>query len=288
MPFGSRALAALLLAAAPLALPADADGGGWSVTPSAGGGSRPAEDGRPYFYLEGAPGAVLEDRVAVTNPGDEPHTVRLRGARDAGAWIRLKDDKVTVPPRTRAEVPFTVTVPEGAVPGDHPASLVVREDGSGRGADVRVHLRVSGPTLAALTVEDVRVDGGHISYALVNRGNTALTPKLAVRADGLLGRRLLDRAPRTLPVELAPGRRITLREPWPDVPALDSADVHLTVTGAGGARDEAEVSVRFASGDAVAAVGGGLLALVGGAYWGVREWGRRRRGGADEVRGART
>ncbi|OPG05316.1 hypothetical protein B1R27_21550, partial [Streptomyces sp. GKU 895] len=79
-----------------------------------------------------------------------------------------------------------------------------------------------------------------ITYELVNRGTTSLAPRLAVHADGLLGP-LLDRAPRPLPVTLAPGSRTELSEPW-DGPALDSVEVRLTVTAAGGARDEARIS----------------------------------------------
>ncbi|MFM9371588.1 WxL protein peptidoglycan domain-containing protein [Streptomyces sp. Da 82-17] len=276
------AVVVLLLAGGPAVLPGSPAyaerGGDWSLAPAGG------QDGRPYFYLEGAPGAVLEDTVTVTNPGDRARTVRLRGAdarndadgsfaieadgksRDGGAWIRLAEQKVTVPPRTRAEVPFTVTVPDGAVPGDHPAAIVA--SGAGRTSGVRLHLRVGGPTLSALTVERVRLadDGRRITYDLVNRGNTVLAPKLAVRADGLFGE-ALDRAPRGLPVELLPGRRVTLSEPWPDAPALDSVDVRLTATAQGGARDTAVASATFVPWGAMAGLAGALTALAAGARW---------------------
>ncbi|NGO15425.1 hypothetical protein G5C60_49590, partial [Streptomyces sp. HC44] len=249
--------AVVLFGVAPTAVAEDS----WSVVPSAGG-----QDGRPSFYAEGAPGVVLQDTVSVINPGKEPITVRLRGAdadnseegggfalraepRDTGGWITFAEKSVKVPARTRADVPFTVSVPEGAIPGDHPGAIVA--SGGGRSAAVRVHVRVSGPTLSALTVEHVAVRDDRISYDLVNRGNTVLTPKLAVRADGLFGA-VLDRAPRTLPVELLPGRRVTLDEPWPDPPALDSVDVNVTVTAAGGAHDAAGTSAWFVPWGAVA------------------------------------
>jgi hypothetical protein len=288
---GLAGLAAVtLLAVAPTATADE----GWSVVPSADG-----QDGRPYFYAEGAPGTVLEDTVSVINPGSEPLTVRLRGAdadnsrsggfsvrrkaTDTGAWITFAERTVKIPARTRADVPFTVSVPAGTVPGDHPGAIVA-SGGGGRSAAVRVHLRVGGPTLSALTVERVAVRAGRISYELVNRGNTVLTPKLAVRAEGLFGE-VLDRAPRTLPVELFPGRRVTLTEPWPDAPALDSVDVKLTVTAAGGARDEAGASARFVPWGAVAGAAGGLVVCAGGGHWLVR---RRRRppetGGVEQPR----
>ncbi|MFJ2831639.1 hypothetical protein ACIPC1_29465 [Streptomyces sp. NPDC087263] len=285
--------AVLLLSAVPVAV-ADA---GWSVVPSAN-----APEGRPYVYAEGVPGTVLQDSVSVLNPGAEPVTVKLRGAdadntadggftirekaADAGGWINFAGGtngrrtpvaslSVRVPAHTRADVPFTLSVPAGAVPGDHPGAIVASGD-DGRSSAVRVQLRVAGPALSALTVEHVTVRAGRISYELVNRGTTVLTPKLAVHADGALGE-LLDRAPRTLPVELLPGRRVTLGEPWRDTPALDAVDVRLTVTAAGGARDTASASVRFVPWGAVAGIGCSLVAVA--ALLVVRRHRRRTTGG---------
>lgn len=251
----------LLLCAAAVPAPsaAVADGGGtWTAAPSGAG--------RPYFYLEGAAGTVFEDKLSLTNPGGEPRTVRLRG-EGAGGWITPATSEVKIPPRTRAEVPFTVTVPPGAAPGAHPGAIVA--SGASRESDVRIHLRVSGPRLAALTVEDVTVhdqgDGAVIQYALVNRGTTTLTPRLTVRAEGLLGGELLHRAPRTLPERLSPGERVERTEPWPDAPALDAVDVRLTATAAGGARGEATASASFVPWGTVTGTALLVLAAGGGA-----------------------
>ncbi|MGY0486133.1 COG1470 family protein [Streptomyces sp. WG-D5] len=225
---------------------------------------------------------MLEDSVAVSNPGAKALRVRLRGAdadnkgdgaldvrkkaTDTGAWIRFADDTVEVPARTRAEVPFTVTVPPGATPGDHPGAVVV--SAGGRDAGVRVHLRVSGPTLSALTVEHVWVAEGAITYDVVNRGNTTLSPRIEVTADGVFGT-VLDRS-RELPVEVLPGRRVGLTEPWKGTPALDDVDVKVTVTAGGGAADSATASARFVP---WGAVGGALAVLAGAAcatYWYLR------------------
>ncbi|MEU6681289.1 hypothetical protein [Streptomyces sp. NPDC046925] len=279
---------ALLVMGAAQAAPAYADdSGAWSVAPSAGGGTRPAKDGRPYFYVEGTAGSVLEDTVTVTNPGPKPRTVELSGAdadntrggafslerdkpNDTGSWITFAEREVKVPPRTRAEVPFSVSVPEGAVPGDHPGAIVARE--GGRDAAVRVHLRVSGPTLSALTVEHVKAERGRITYDVVNRGNTVLSPRIEFHAEGVFGP-LLDRGPRALAVELLPGRRVTLTEPWADAPALDSVEVTLTVTASGGARAEATASARFVPWGAVAGAGAGVLGLVAAGVWFARRRG---------------
>ncbi|SCF87383.1 hypothetical protein [Streptomyces sp. Ncost-T10-10d] len=252
----------------------------WTAQPARSGSG--TDGGRPYFYLEGPPGTVLQDRLSVTNSGTAPVTVRLRGAdaynaedggfavrggkgsTGTGAWLRTAVAQVTVPARTRADVPFSVTVPTGATPGDHPGAIVVRS--GDRSVGVRIQLRVGGPTLAALTVEDVTVSGRTIHYTLVNRGNTALAPRIAVGADGVFGT-LLRRKARTLPVELLPGQRVRLGEPWRDAPALDSVTVRLRVTAAGGAHSEATARAAFVPWAPV--TGGALLllaAVAAGAY----------------------
>ncbi|MGW2418166.1 COG1470 family protein [Streptomyces sp. NPDC001709] len=226
---------------------------GWSVAPVGGG--------RPSFYAEGPPGTVLQDTVTVTNPGRAPVVVRLSGTGLRTAFAGKADKGIRVPARTRAEVPFTVTVPGGAAPGDRSGAVVAR-DTRGHTVTVPVRLRVGGPALAALTVEHLAVHADRITYELVNRGTTVLVPRLAVRADGVFGR-VLDRAPRPLPVHLRPGARLKLTEPWPDRPALDAVDVRLTVTAPGGAHDTTATSARFVPWPAVAGAGGALLAGTG-------------------------
>ncbi|MFE5809028.1 hypothetical protein [Streptomyces sp. NPDC056491] len=295
-----RAGAVLLFAAAALsagpAHPAAADEPGWTARPAAGtAGSTPPSGARPYFYLAGAPGTVLEDRLALANTTDQERTITLRGADaynaadgalavrpatgagpgvsggtgapatgGAGSWISFgASTTVKVPPRTRAVVPFTLTVPPASPPGDHPAAVIATEGGHEVG--VRVHLRVGGPTLAALTVEDVAVRGRGpatvIAYTLVNRGNVALAPELRIRAEALVGE--VPDAPRgrTVPVELLPGQRVELTEPWPGAPALDRVGITLTVTAPGGARAVATASRWFVPGILAGWAGAGVLGL---------------------------
>jgi len=260
MPSAARALFVsllLVLTAAPVAAAAD----GWSLVPSGGG--------RPAFYAEGAPGAVLQDTVSVVNRSGRAVTVRLSGT---GVPVIFAADRVRVPARTRADVPFTVSG------RDDRSGEIVARDQDGRRAAVPVRLRVGGPALSALTVEHVAVRADRITYDLVNRGTTVLVPSLAVHADGVFGP-VLDRAPRTLPVRLRPGHRLRLAEPWPDRPALDSVDVRLTVTAAGGAHDSAGASARFVPWGAVTGAAGAAAAM--GALLLVRGLRRRRRRTAD-------
>ncbi|WP_412077813.1 hypothetical protein ACLF6K_26465 [Streptomyces xanthophaeus] len=277
-------------ASAAAAQAATADEPGWTAEPAAGTAATRPGGARPYFYLAGTPGTVLEDRLALANTTDQERTVTLRGAdayntadgalavrpaappagtagaaAGAGSWISFgTGTTVKIPPRTRAVVPFTVTVPPAAPPGDHPAAVVATE--AGREAGVRVHLRVSGPALAALTVEDVAVRGrgsaAEVAYTLVNRGNVALAPELEIRAKGRLGE-VPGRAARALPLELLPGQRVELTEPWPGAPVLDRVDLTLTVTAPGGARATAAASAWFVPWRIALWTGAGLLLLGG-------------------------
>ncbi|MFB7360579.1 COG1470 family protein [Streptomyces hydrogenans] len=236
------------LAAAPPATPP------WTAAPAAG---------RPYAYLEGPAGSVLEDTLSVTNPGPRPLTVTLTG--DGPAAVAFAARTVTVPARTRADVPFAVTVAAGTPPGEHRGT--VRAAAGDRRTAVDLRLKVSGPELAALTVEDARVDRttGTLHYTLVNRGSTVLDrPRLAVRAEGLLGTRL-DLPDRPLPVTLRPGERAARTEPWPDPPALDSVTVRLTATAPGATPATAATGTVFASAPALAGTAAALLAAAGGA-----------------------
>ncbi|MER5203978.1 DUF916 domain-containing protein [Streptomyces sp. NPDC002825] len=280
-----------------------AENGEWAVYPAAA-----KLGGRPYFYLSADPGTTLTDRVTVANKTAAPLTFRLYGAdayntdRDggfavrtqsekqtgAGAWIKPERTRITVPPRSAVTVPYTLTVPADADPGDHPGALVALDEriapgakgsvavGVQRAVGARVYLRVNGPTVPALAVEDVTLDQDRplvpgtrtssalVSYTLHNRGNVTLNPKVVLKAEGLFGRTLLDRDLARVPAELLPRQKIRLTERWTGSPQLDWGDVTLTAT----AKDVRETgSVSFLAlpwlGAAVLAVGGaaGLYGL---------------------------
>ncbi|BAC73304.1 hypothetical protein Save01_06883 [Streptomyces avermitilis] len=268
------------LLAAGLATPSyAADNGSWSVFPVA---TQLAS--RPYFYLSADPGTTIKDKVEVANKTGKPLTFRLYAAdayntardggfavrtrserqRGVGAWAKPARSRVTVPPHDTVTVPFTLRVPERAEPGDHPGALVAldervdRGDGSvavgvRRAVGARVYLRVNGPTVPAVAVENVRFSHHQplipgtgagtatISYTLRNTGNVTLGPKVRLTAKGLFGRTLLSRGLTRIPAELLPGQRVRLTEPWRGSPQLDWGDVTLTAS-APHTRESASVS----------------------------------------------
>ncbi|MGW0764337.1 WxL protein peptidoglycan domain-containing protein [Streptomyces sp. NPDC002676] len=256
-----------------------ADNGSWSVYPLA---SKVAA--RPYFYLSADPGQTLTDKVAVQNKTGRPLTFRLYAAdayntaRDGGfavrtlkermlgvgAWARIARTRVTVPGHRTVTVPFTLRVPQGAEPGDHPGAIVALDEridpGSGslalgvqRAVGARIYLRVSGPALPALSVGQVRISHHQplvpglgdstatVSYTLHNTGNVTLDPKVELKARGLFGRTLLDRDLTRVPSELLPGQRVRLTERWSGAPQLDRGRITLTAS-AQGTRDCAGAS----------------------------------------------
>ncbi|WP_326590528.1 WxL protein peptidoglycan domain-containing protein [Streptomyces sp. NBC_01294] len=180
--------------------------------------------------------------------------------KDAGAWITLAPETastVTVPAKGRKDIPFTVKVPADATPGDHVGGIValgtavegVQKEGKvqvgvKRSVGARLYFRVPGPVTAGLSVEDVRVTRSApllpwvkdaratVSYTLVNRGNVVVGPRVALTAEGLFGREVLNRPVRDLKLTLLPGARIELTEPWPDAPQSDWVTVRVTAGAA--------------------------------------------------------
>ncbi|QDY76664.1 WxL protein peptidoglycan domain-containing protein [Streptomyces qinzhouensis] len=276
-----------------------AENGEWSVYPVAS-----ALGGRPYFHLAAGPGATLTDRVTITNKTTAPLSFRLYAAdaynterdggfavravterqRGIGAWARPGRERVTVPPRGSVTVPYTLTVPEDAEPGDHAGALVALDEriataggsvavGVRQAVGARIHLRVTGPAVSALSVEDVAVRQDRpllpgtgesralISYTLHNRGNTTLAPKVALTAEGLFGRTLLKRELTGVPSQLLPRQRIRLTERWRDAPQAEWGEIRLTAT-APDVRESA--GARYIAVPWLPAVALALLAAGGG------------------------
>lgn len=257
------ALAALALLGAP-AVAAAAEGDApisWSVTPADTSGP----DGRVFVEHSIDPGETVDDHLAVRNLGAEEVTFRLAAADGfynangrfdmlpsdqesvaAGTWIRLPES-VTVAPGATAVVPFSLTVPEDAEPGDHAAGITAsvisgaRGDGTGVGVESRVGFKVmtqvTGPLVPAFAVERVHADyllswnpfrPGDITaaFTVVNTGNTRLM------VEGTLdvaGQRVGFPAEGERRSELLPGEERSYTVAVDDVWPLFGFPVDLTV-----------------------------------------------------------
>lgn len=221
----------------------------WSVRPSDASG----EDGRSWAEWDADPGEARTDHMVVTNHGSTEVEFQLSAAdgyftdtgrfnmlpsdhesEDAGTWIELPDS-VVVPPGGAEVVPFTVTVPDDATPGDHPAGVAasVLSDGEGNiGVESRVGFRVmtrvEGELVAAL---DASASGSYdgelnpflpggidVAYDIENSGNMLLRtqPTVTVAGPFGIGSQTIQGAEIA---EIAPGetRRGSIRIPdaWP-------------------------------------------------------------------------
>ncbi|HEX5501164.1 MAG TPA: DUF916 domain-containing protein [Thermomicrobiales bacterium] len=147
LPLSLRAaVAALLLALAAGLLPgaaraASAGGPAFGLQPVTYDPARP--ESRSYFVFDARPGATVTSRVRVVNTGDAAGAVRLYAVdaatgqtggtvfraredprQDAGAWIALDAQELTLQPGEGHVVAFTVTVPADAGPGQHVGGIV--------------------------------------------------------------------------------------------------------------------------------------------------------------------
>jgi hypothetical protein len=253
---GRRVAAAVAATLAVLALQPGAatarqeeDGVRWAVQPSGPDGPT----GRNWFVYDLTPGAEIVDWVAVTNLGDSTLDFAVyptdayttsdgsfallpadQPVRDLGGWVAMEAGRYRVPAGQRVDIPFRLTVPANATPGDHAGGIIAAITARQTSADgqqldlerrvaARIYLRVDGPAQPAVRVESVRVSydnpiapwGGYamtVTYVLRNTGNLRVTGAARVRVDGPFGWwRLASTGDTEIP-ELLPGSTLTVTE----------------------------------------------------------------------------
>jgi hypothetical protein len=216
--------------------PAAADGDvSWAVSTA----SNDFGSGRQNYWYTLNPGGQLEDGLVVVNHGTTPLHLAVYAAdgfttkggrldlvtRDAkstrvGAWVHTDRPDVTVRPGESVEVPFTVTLPDNAAPGEYMGGIVTQAGeangtNAGRRLGIRIRLRVGGSLKPSLSAENlhVRYSGtpnpfgkgdATVTYTIRNTGNAILTARQAVSVSGPFGRlrihagRIVD-SPQLLP-----------------------------------------------------------------------------------------
>ncbi len=229
------------------AVPAAAEDVTWTVRTA----SNDFGSDRTGFTYGVDPGASVADALVVANHGAAPLELAVYPAdgyttesgqldlltpagtsTGVGAWITMGAGAVTVEPGAAVELPFTVTVPDDATPGDYAGgvltSLVQADQAQGISVDrrlgIRVDLRVGGELAPSLAVEDVHVGysgsanpagsgDASVTYTLHNTGNTLVSALTQVTIAGPFGLLRAEAADVAAPPQLLPGERWTVSVP---------------------------------------------------------------------------
>lgn len=265
----------------------DHDVAAWAAQPSDASGT---PDGRTRFELDAEPGATLTEHVLITNSSTQEREFAVYGAdafntstggydvlaaaevsTDVGSWVSVEAPTVTVPALSTAVVPFTVTVPDAATPGDHPGGVVVspvrlQEADNGVVVDtriaVRLAVRVAGEIAPALEVRGLTASfagswvpfgsaPATITYEVVNTGNVMVTGEPRIRVTGPFGVTLAEvDADETR--QVLPGDSFTVTTELPDVEplVLNTAVVDVTMAFAQSAVADDAPADDASSGDA--------------------------------------
>ncbi|WP_432993094.1 hypothetical protein [Dactylosporangium sp. CA-233914] len=195
----------------------------WTVQPATESGP----DGRRWVERTLDPGQVVTEHIAVRNLGKTPAVFALSAAdgyltdkgrfnmlpadqpsKDGGTWIAV-EKQVTVGANETKVVPFTITVPRDAAPGDHPAGIAASVLSTNGTVQVdsrvgfRVMLRASGNVQATLAAHGLtaryerswnplRPGSVHVTYTLVNTGNVRVDARAGASVAELFGARRRD------------------------------------------------------------------------------------------------
>ncbi|MFI6780151.1 hypothetical protein [Micromonospora sp. NPDC050276] len=257
------AVAFLTVASAPTAAAAEPDPKAltWTVQPATANGP----DQRRWINASLDPGQAVTEHLAVRNFSRTAVAFSLKAADgyltdkgrfnmlssdrpsvDGGTWIDVQE-KVTVGPNETRVVPFTITVPRSATPGDHPAGIAATVTSTGGTVNVesrvgfRVMVRVNGDARAALAVRGLAATyspswnpfaGGtvRVRYTVENDGNVWVSGTSRVAMSDLLGRTSHDAT--SAVEELLPGGSRTVQTRVEGVWALGRLRTTVTTSPA--------------------------------------------------------
>ena len=266
----SRTVAVALLASVALlgagsgtAVAAD-DDVSWAVRTAS---NKFGADRQNYRYTLN-PGGSIRDGLVVVNHGKQPIDLAVYAAdgfttdggqldlltedvesTNVGAWVHAARAKVRVLPGKSVQVPFRITLPENATPGDYLGgiitSLTQADAVDGMNVDrrlaMRIRLRVGGELGPGLTVVDPHVsfDGptnpfgtaaATVDYTIRNTGNAILAAKQGVSVTGPFGSLSVDAADVPDAPELLPGEEWKVSVPVDGVRPAGRLAATVTLT----------------------------------------------------------
>jgi len=176
---------------------------------------------RSNFSYALEPGATVEDAVMVRNSGatalslavygsdaftDDAGALDIStaamGSTDVGQWITPAAEHIEIAPGGIVRLPFSVTVPADAQPGEHAGALLTVRQSAGETVSVdmryatRVTVTVAGELTAGLSLDDASIAvttgfwpwepaSANVAYAVRNTGNTRLSAAQLITAPGV-------------------------------------------------------------------------------------------------------
>ena len=166
---------------------------------------------RSYFILSGKPDTTVQNGIRIKNTGAATGTVTLYAvdattgqnsglvynaqdipSHDVGSWLHLAQKQLTLAPGQSQDVPFQVSIPNSARPGQHIGGIVAKSvvqastQKSTFHVDVQslsivaVQLNVAGPQADRLEMTGVQASGANgyqnLLIHLSNTGTSLLKP----------------------------------------------------------------------------------------------------------------
>ena len=217
------------------------------------------------FHLELLPGEAAQRQAMVINRTDESRRVLVYpvdatvtaqgdfalGPRHAvpggmAAWTRLPVSELTLAPHSTVPLPFHLTVPADAAPGDYTGGIVIETALPGRaqhvGGDfavqmnlvqrigVRIYLTLAGQAHRSVHVGQLTSertgDGIRFSVPVTNTGNVRLDPRAELAFKGF---RLPPRLEMSRVETLLPGSTVALTALWRNPSLVAAGTVTATV-----------------------------------------------------------
>ncbi|MFT6534552.1 MAG: dihydroorotate dehydrogenase (fumarate) [Alpinimonas sp.] len=235
-----------LVVVAPSAAHAD-DSQSFSGAPADGEGP---DTTRTRFTFSADPGQTISDAYYIENSGTLPQDVSIYStdafnaedgafslldgtlpAAGVGAWVSFEGSPrqiITVAPGASKVIPFVISIPADASPGDHVGGIIVSvisPDGQvklERRVATRLYLRVSGELQPGLTVSglssvyqpDLNPFNGKmiLTYTVKNTGNVALSARSVSSVSGLFGMALSGQVTSNIPELLPDGSHAVTTE----------------------------------------------------------------------------
>ncbi|HLG25323.1 MAG TPA: LysM peptidoglycan-binding domain-containing protein [Candidatus Gracilibacteria bacterium] len=205
----------------------------------------PYKGNHSWFVYEKPAGTIIEDVATLKNFGTEEESVSIYAVdatssdagsfilkfleedqRGIGAWTDVKIKTATLQPNETLDIPFTISIPEGATAGQYIGGLVVENSGSRQpespqeqayceennlcGGNISIKTRIGSRiylTLPGETMEDISLTGftatktlsgtTKFEFTIVNKGNITYEPHAVVEVYDSMGN-LYEKVEKTL------------------------------------------------------------------------------------------